>query len=1100
MATKTGTAGDDTIAGTSGADTLYGLGGHDRLKGAAGDDRLEGGDGHDRLYGDSGGDVLIGGACNDFYYVNSRNDQVIESSSNGIGRGYSKVSFNLAGMSIEQLALSGTARINATGNSAINTLIGNAAGNILDGGANADVMRGGGGHDTYRVDNVRDQVIEVASQGTDTVLSSVSYTLGDFVEKLTLTGSAAISATGNALANSLVGNGASNILNGAGGADQMSGGAGNDTYRVDNAGDQAIEASARGTDTVLSSVSYTLGNHVEKLTLIGSAAIDGSGNALANTILGNGGANQLNGGAGIDTLTGGAGNDRFAFTAALGSANADKVTDFAVGQDLIVLGGASGQPFAALASGALGAAAFRIGTAAADASDRIIYNKATGVLLYDADGAGGNAGLRFATLATGLPLTAASFTVSGPANHLPTISSGATATVQENIPTSTIVYQTAAQDADGDRIVYSLGGADAAHFRIDQAGAVRFVSSPNFEAKSSYDFTVTAADSSGGGSSRAVELAVADVGEGLRIVKETTAANNSAGSAQPLARSLFVTAQDAKLPDDSLPSLRIEGGLSSTADVDFFSVSLKKGELLILDVDGTPTLDSVLRVFRNGSELTSNDDSNTFDPGSTAHPGVSHNQDSLIRFRAPADGTYAFSISAFADEGGPTTSGPYQINVSIGPVANAAQIHAENVGALLSGDKWSTLNLSYGFPTSPSDYGPGEAEAEIDAGMQALNGQQQAAVRTMLGQIARHTNLAFAEAADAPGTAQMRYALTNGIETAHASYPGGGEGGDSWYSSTEYTTPVVGNYEWTTFLHETGHALGLKHAHESPALSPDRDSMEYTVMTYRSYVGASTGDEGGYTNETWGFAQTLMMYDIAALQRLYGADYSLNSSNTVYSWSPTTGAFVVNGATQWTPGANRVFMTIWDGGGKDTYSLSNFTGGATIDLRPGEWSTTSPVQLANLGDGHRARGTVANALLFNDDPRSLIENAIGGSGHDRIIANEAVNRLTGGGGADSFIWNSAGHSPPGKADTIADFQRNADLIDLRGIDANPGGAGDQPFTYIGTAAFSGTNGQVRHESRADGVHVFGDVNGDAIADIEIIVANQTTLGGIDFML
>ena len=1099
MATKTGTANDDTLTGTSGADTLYGLGGHDVLRGAAGDDRIEGGDGHDRLYGDAGGDLMIGGAGNDFYYVDSLADEIVETSGNGTDRVYAKVSFNLAGLSIEQLTLTGTAKINATGNSAINNLIGNAAANILDGGGNADVMRGRGGSDTYRVDHAGDQVIEVAGEGTDTVQSAIDYALGDFVENLTLTGTAA-NATGNALANIIVGNAAANLLNGATGADQMRGGAGDDVYRVDNAGDTAVEASGKGNDKVLSSVSFKLGDHVEALTLTGSAAIDGTGNALANTILGNGAANQINGGAGIDTLTGGAGNDRFLFTAALGSANADRVTDFTVGQDLIVLGGAAGQPFAALASGALGAGAFRIAVNPPNVDDRIIYNHGTGALHYDADGSGSGGALLIATLAPGLNLNAASFVVSGPANHAPTISSAGAVSVAENVPTSTIVYQTLAQDADGDTIVYRLSGADATRFQINQAGAVRFLSSPNFESKDSYDFTVTALDSSGQGASRAVHLTVTDVAEQLRVVQETSGGNNSAASAQALARNLFVIANDANLPDDSLPSLRIEGGLSSTEDQDFYSVVLHEGELLILDVDGTPTLDSMLRVFLHGTEVTSNDDLGTFDPGSTAHPGVSHNQDSFIRFRAPSDGTYVFSISAFADESGPTTSGPYEINVSIGPVVSAAEIHAENVDALLSGEQWSDFSLSFGFPTSPADYGPGEGEAEIEAGMEALNTQQQAAVRIILTQISKLTNLTFSEAAD-PGNAQLRYALTGGAETAHASYPGSGDGGDSWYNNVEYDHPAVGNYEWTTFIHETGHALGLKHGHESPAISGDRDSMEYSVMTYRSYIGATAGFDGGYTNETWGFAQTLMMYDIAALQKLYGADFSANSGNNVYSWSPATGAFMIDGIVQWAPGANRIFMTVWDGGGIDTYDFSNYFARVEVDLRPGEWTTTSDVQLAHLGDGHMARGNIANALQYEGDPRSLIENAIGTDANDLFIPNQAVNRLTGGGGTDVFRFHAVAHSPTGAPDTITDFlSGTGDRIILTPIDANPVTDADDPFTYLGSGAFTGVAGQLRWSPRADGVHVLGDVDGDMVADLEIILTGQTMLVQTDFVL
>jgi serralysin len=259
-------------------------------------------------------------------------------------------------------------------------------------------------------------------------------------------------------------------------------------------------------------------------------------------------------------------------------------------------------------------------------------------------------------------------------------------------------------------------------------------------------------------------------------------------------------------------------------------------------------------------------------------------------------------------------------------------------------------------------------------------------------------------------------------------------------------------------------------------------------MSYRSYPGGSIGAGGGYTNETWGYPQTLMMYDIAALQRMYGADFTLNSGNTTYGWSPSTGAFTINGAVQWTPGANRVFMTVWDGGGTDTYDFSNYTTGVTIDLRPGEWTTSSPIQLANLGDGQMARGNVANALMFEGDTRSLIENAIGGSSSDR---------LTGGAGQDWFIFHSVADSRAGSADTITDFVRGSDKIMLESIDANINTEWNDAFRFVGTAAFSEA-GDLRYETRADGVHVFGDVDGDLIADFEIIVTGQTMVGNLDF--
>src|SRR5207253_367261 len=156
----------------------------------------------------------------------------------------------------------------------------------------------------------QDIVTEAAGGGLDIVFASASFVLGFEVDNLTLTGNGDFNATGNALANILIGNGGNNILNGNAGADRMSGGMGDDSYTVDNIGDTASEAAGGGTDSVVSSVSFTLGANVENLTLTGLGAIGGTGNILSNVIIGNSGANTLIGGEGDDDLDGQGGSDR----------------------------------------------------------------------------------------------------------------------------------------------------------------------------------------------------------------------------------------------------------------------------------------------------------------------------------------------------------------------------------------------------------------------------------------------------------------------------------------------------------------------------------------------------------------------------------------------------------------------------------------------------------------------------------------------------------------------------------------------------------------------------------------------------------------------
>ena len=207
------------------------------------------------------------------------------------------------------LSLTGSGDINGMGNNLNNTINGNTGNNILDGGIGEDTMLGGAGNDTYVVDNAGDSITEAANAGTDTVQSSITYTLTANVENLTLTGSTAINGTGNNANNIITGNIGNNTLDGGEGADTMAGGAGDDTYHVDNADDVIIETENSGNDTVQSSITHALVANTENLTLTGSTIINGTGNNSNNILRGNGAKNVLDGGAGDDTLDGGAGAD-----------------------------------------------------------------------------------------------------------------------------------------------------------------------------------------------------------------------------------------------------------------------------------------------------------------------------------------------------------------------------------------------------------------------------------------------------------------------------------------------------------------------------------------------------------------------------------------------------------------------------------------------------------------------------------------------------------------------------------------------------------------------------------------------------------------------
>ena len=424
-----GSGHDDVLAGNAANNLLNGLEGNDVLSGGAGADTLDGG---------AGADSMAGGGGGDSYVVDEAGDVVTELAGAGRDTVVSSIAHVLPA-EVENLTLTGASAVDGTGNllanrlignAAANTLRGNAGGDTLDGGAGADLLIGGNASDVYVVDDAGDVVSEAGTTGTDWVLSSVSFTLPDAVEYLTLTGSSAINGTGNSAANLLLGNAAANVLDGLGGADTMKGAAGDDTYYVDNSADRVVELAGAGNDTVNASASFGLGANVENLILTGGAAINGTGNAIANTITGNdaanvlvgmGGADTLSGGLGNDSLKGGTGNDEltsgdgndvFFFVENPGPGSADVITDFASGADRMRLDDARFTAIGALGNFALNDARFVAGaelTGGQDADDRIVYNSTTGALYYDADGDGACAGLLDATLQGAPALAAADF-------------------------------------------------------------------------------------------------------------------------------------------------------------------------------------------------------------------------------------------------------------------------------------------------------------------------------------------------------------------------------------------------------------------------------------------------------------------------------------------------------------------------------------------------------------------------------------------------------------------------------------------------------------------------------------------------------------------
>jgi Ca2+-binding RTX toxin-like protein len=364
-----GGGGGDMLYGGSFGDNLFGEGDDDILSGAGGDDSLSGGDGDDEISGDEGNDYILGGLGKDTASGGDGNDEISGEA------GDDRVNGGNGGDTLDGGAGKDTIHGHADddqvkGGADDDTLFGDAGNDTLNGGGGADGMDGGAGNDIFIVDSAGDVVFDTGG-GIDRVASVINFSLADAVhakgsiENLTLAGTGNINGTGNALANALTGNAGNNTLKAGAGNDTVVGGNGNDK-------------------------------------LFGEAGND--------VLTGGLGADRLAGGLGVDKMTGGAQADQFVFdTKPQGLANRDTITDFQHSVDKLLL---DNVVFTALGNaGALNAAAFHLGTAAHDASDRIVYNKATGVLSYDADGTGASAAVQFAVLSNKAVVSASDFLV-----------------------------------------------------------------------------------------------------------------------------------------------------------------------------------------------------------------------------------------------------------------------------------------------------------------------------------------------------------------------------------------------------------------------------------------------------------------------------------------------------------------------------------------------------------------------------------------------------------------------------------------------------------------------------------------------------------------
>jgi len=942
-------------------------------------------------------------------------------------------------------------------------LKGNGGADTLDGGSGADTMEGGGGNDTYIVDNAGDVITETAETGGsyDFVKTSVSYVLSAKIENLTYTGTGNFSGTGNEIANvitggngndTLVGNGGGDHLIGGGGSDTMLGGIGDDRYDVDDAGDVVIEGAGEGRDTVFATLSsYTLGDDIEDLY-----AYFGSGDFLG---IGNDAANYIVGGSGDDTLIGGAGDD--------------SLWGYVGGTDTLI-GGTGDDAYYIVDAASTVIEEAREGT---DSVSTTLSNYTLGANLE-------NLGLGGEVDATGI------------GNDLDNI-----------IIFDAHVQQRHASLFGGGGDDTLIGGAGGDNL-YGGAGNDTYVMNNGFNFYFGFDYVFE------------------NAGEGTDTVKTIASDFTLAENVENL---IYLGTQKFFGYGNAQNNILIGGILADRLDGGAGADTMQGGtgnDAYLVDNAGDVVIentgegiDTVL-VSLAAYTLGANVENATY-TGGGSFTGTGNDLANVIIGGAGND-------LLTGGEGNDSLTGNGGADVLQGGVGddkysvdNVGDVVSENAGEGI--DTISTGLSSYAlganvenlkFTGSGNFIGTGNSLANIitgGAGNDTLDGSTGA--DTMSGGLGNDTYLVddlgdvvryetATGGRDLIKTTLLSYAIGSAtvedltfVGTGNFSGDGNtlantlvGGAGDDVLNGRAGADTMQGLLGADTYVVDNAGDVVIE-------IGDDIDTVRTALLSYTlgdrvedlSFTGA-----GSHTGS--GNALANVLFGAGSSDTLNGLDG--NDTLDGKAGNDT----LIGGAGNDTLNDPSGTNTMIGGTGDDTYVAYDMVD--TITENAGEGTdTVNSVSLRYTLGGNLENLTFIGSGNFVGTGNAAANVITGGAGNDTITGGAGADRLSGGAGADLFVYATVADSGAAGRDTVTDFSSlEGDRVDFHLIDANTGVAGNQAFTFIGQAAFSGTAGELRYAQVSTNAGIAGDVNGDGLTDFSLSLTGTHALTAGDFVL